>query len=75
MRIKPAAVKPAGLHPIASMIFDALKTYGCYVADNSGRSKIYLEDRITAGWPSSFTADSLGVPWSSFEFVAGPPGS
>jgi hypothetical protein len=44
-----------------------------YVIDNSGSSKIYLEDRMTAGWGSDVTRDLVRrIPWRAFRVVAAP---
>jgi hypothetical protein len=69
LRVKASYTPPAGTHPIALLIIAALKRFGGFICDNSGRTKIYVEDRITAVWPFDFTASSLGVPWSAWEFV------
>jgi hypothetical protein len=62
-----------GLSPAARTIARALQTYGMYVIDNSGSSKIYLEDRLTAGWDSTITRDLVrGIPWTAFRVVAAP---
>jgi hypothetical protein len=59
--------------PIAQKIARALKRYGAYVIDNSGSQKVYMEDRITAHWPSDFTRSSVsGIPWSAFRVVTPP---
>jgi hypothetical protein len=63
-----------GLSPAAKTIARAMQTYGMYVIDNSGSSKIYLEDRMTAGWGSDINRDLVrNIPWSSFRVVAAPP--
>jgi hypothetical protein len=62
-----------GLSPAARTIARALQTYGMYTIDHSGSSKIYLEDRITAGWDASITRDLVrGIPWSAFRVVMAP---
>ena len=44
-----------------------------YNIDNSGSSKIYIEDRTTAKWDSSVTRSLVsGIPWSAFRVVAPP---
>jgi hypothetical protein len=59
--------------PIARMMAHALKVYGVYIVDGSGSNKFYMEDRSTAGWPSSFTRTATsGIPWSAFRAVAPP---
>lgn len=62
-----------GLSPTAKIVARALQVYGMYVVDNSGSSKIYLEDRLTAHWDASVTRDLVaGIPWSAFRVVAPP---
>ena len=62
-----------GLSPAAKTIARALQQYGMYVIDNSGSSKIYLEDRITAGWGSDIDRNLPSrIPWSAFRVVAAP---
>ena len=44
-----------------------------YVVDGSGSSKIYLEDRITAGWDATIRRDLVsGIPWERFRAVVPP---
>lgn len=63
-----------GLSPTAKVIAKALQTYGMYVIDNSGSSKIYLEDRLTAKWAPSVTRTTVsGIPWSALRVVTPPP--
>jgi hypothetical protein len=62
-----------GLAPEAKTIAHALQRYGMYVIDNSGSSKIYLEDRLTAKWPVSITRNlTAKIPLSKFRAVAAP---
>ena len=62
-----------GLSREARVIARALQRYGMYVVDNSGSSKIYVEDRRTAGWPSTINRDLVrGLPWSEFRVLANP---
>lgn len=62
-----------GLAPEARTIARALQTYGMYVIDNSGSSKIYLEDRLTAGWHPGIDRDLVkAIPWSAFRVVLSP---
>jgi hypothetical protein len=62
-----------GLAPEAKVIARALQKYGMYVIDNSGSSKIYLEDRLTANWSSSVTRNlTAKIPLSRFRAVAAP---
>lgn len=59
-----------GLGREAKIIARALQRYGMYAIDNSGSSKIYLEDRKTAGWGNSVHRDMLkNIPWSEFRVV------
>ncbi len=63
-----------GLSPMAKTIARALQQYGMYVVDNSGSSKIYLEDRATAGWDGTVTRTMVSsIPWSAFRVVQAPP--
>jgi hypothetical protein len=62
-----------GLSPAAKTIARALQSYGMYVIDHSGSSKIYLEDRMTAGWGSNIDRDLVeNIPWSRFRVVQAP---
>jgi hypothetical protein len=62
-----------GLAPEAKTIARALQRYGMYVVDNSGSSKIYMEDRLTADWYSGITRDlTAKIPLSRFRAVAAP---
>jgi hypothetical protein len=62
-----------GLAPEAKIIARAMQRYGMYVIDNSGSSKIYLEDRLTANWPASITRNlTAKIPLSKFRAVAAP---
>jgi hypothetical protein len=62
-----------GLAPEAKVIARALQKYGMYVIDNSGSSKIYLEDRLTANWPAAITRNlTAKIPLSKFRAVAAP---
>lgn len=68
-----------GLSPTAKIIAKALQSYGMYVIDNSGSSKVYLEDRSTAHWPASVDRNlTAKIPLSRFRVIQGPappPGS
>jgi hypothetical protein len=60
-----------GLTPPAKIIAKAMQKYGMYTIDHSGSSKIYLEDRHTAGWGSDITRNMLNaIPWSQFRVIA-----
>lgn len=62
-----------GLSAEARVIARALQTYGMYVVDNSGSSKVYLEARHTAGWDEKISRSLLSnIPWSHFRVVAPP---
>jgi chitodextrinase len=64
-----------GLSPMARIIAHALQQYGMIVVDHSGSSKIYLEDRTTAGWESTVTRNLVSaIPWSAFRVVDVPAG-
>jgi hypothetical protein len=68
---------PYNLSPTGIIIAHALQKYGMYVIDNSGSSKIYVENNVTAnngaGWGSTLTTNTLsGIPWTSFRVVAPP---
>jgi hypothetical protein len=61
------------LNAAAKVIAHALQKYGMYVIDNSGASKVYLEDRSTAHWGSEISRNMLaGLPWSDFRVVDPP---
>jgi hypothetical protein len=63
-----------GLSPAAKTIARALQSYGMYVVDNSGSSKIYLEDRLTAGWDASIDRHlTEKIPWTAFRVIEPPP--
>jgi hypothetical protein len=62
-----------GLSAPARIIARALQVYGMYVVDCSGSSKIYIEDRITAGWDATITRDLVSaIPWDRFRAVEPP---
>ena len=62
-----------GLTPAAKTIAHALQTYGMYTIDHSGSSKIYLEDRMTAGWDPTITRTLVSkLPWSKFRVIQAP---
>lgn len=62
-----------GLSPMAKILAKAMQTYGMYVIDNSGSSKIYLEDRITAKWDASINRHlTEKIPLSRFRVVRAP---
>jgi hypothetical protein len=62
-----------GLSPAAKTIARAMQTYGMYVIDHSGSSKIYLEDRLTAKWGTDIGRDLVrGIPWTAFRVVTAP---
>ncbi len=59
-----------GLNANARVIARALQVYGMFIIDNSGSSKIYLEDRSTANWDASFTRNLVSaLPWSRFRVL------
>jgi len=65
-----------GLAPEAKIIARALQRYGMYVIDNSGSSKIYLEDRLTAKWHAGITRNlTAKIPLSKFRAIAAPTSS
>lgn len=69
-----AQLRGMGLSSEAIVLARAMQTYGMYVVDNSGSSKIYLEDTATADWPRGVTRDMVsGLPWDQFRVVT-PPG-
>jgi hypothetical protein len=62
-----------GLSPAAKTIARALQEYGMYVVDVSGSPKIFLEDRVTAGWDGTITRDLVsGIPWQRFRAIVPP---
>lgn len=59
-----------GLSAEAKVIARALQQYGMYTVDNSGSSKLFLEDRLTAGWGTSITRSLVsGIPWAQFRVI------
>jgi hypothetical protein len=59
-----------GLSPMAKIIARALQSYGMIVIDHSGSSKVYIEDRRTAGWDSTVTRGMLSkIPWTQFRVL------
>jgi len=63
------------LPPAARTIARALQTYGMYLVDNSGSSKLFLEARQTARWGPSIRRDLVSrIPWSAFRVIRSPPG-
>ncbi len=62
-----------GLSAPAKVIARALQRYGMYVVDHAGNSKVFMEDRLTAGWDASIDRNLLrNVPWSAFRVVMPP---
>jgi len=62
-----------GLRPTAKIIAKALQRYGMYVIDNGGSSKVYLEDRRTAGWDADVDRHMLEkIPLDRFRVVSAP---
>lgn len=69
--LTPERLQAMGLSAAGVVIARALQEYGMFTVDNSGSSKIYLEDRITAMWPSTMTARTVSaLPWSAFRVLA-----
>lgn len=63
-----------GLRPEAKVIARALQRYGMYVIDNSGSSKVFLEDRRTAGWDEDIDRHlTEKIPFERFRVVVPPP--
>jgi hypothetical protein len=59
-----------GLAPEAIIIAKALQRYGMYTIDHSGSSKIYLEDRTTAHWPTNINRNLVrNIPWNQFRII------
>ncbi len=59
-----------GLNAKAKVVARALQEYGMIVIDRSGSSKLYVEDRLTAGWGSDVNRDFVsGIPWSEFRVL------
>jgi hypothetical protein len=72
--ITDADFRRMGLSATATIIAHALQRYGMYVIDNSGASKIYLEDRATAHWGPEISKTMLAaISWSHFRVVTSPP--
>ena len=77
LRLNPALTRDDlaryGVEGPGLVIARALQTYGMYVVDNSGSAKIYLEDRVTAGWDTTIHRRLLGdLPWTEFTVVSPP---
>jgi hypothetical protein len=52
----------------------ALQTYGAYVVDHAGRSKVMLEYRATARWTDAIGANTTSpIPMSRFTVLQPPP--
>ncbi len=72
--ITDATIQGWGCTGKCLIIARALRTYGMYVIDNSGSSKIYLEDRKTANWDPSVTRSLVSpIPWSAFQVMNKAP--
>jgi hypothetical protein len=57
----------------ARTIARALQTYGMYLVDNSGSSKVFLEARQTARWDASIGRDLVSrIPWKAFRVLRPP---
>lgn len=64
-----------GLSRAGTIMAKALQEYGMYVIDNSGSSKVYVEDNITADWQGRIVRETLSnIPWEAFQ-VVNPPTS
>jgi hypothetical protein len=60
-----------GLSPAAKVIAKALQKYGMYVIDNSGSTKIMVEDNLTANWGNMLTRNSVsGISLDKFRVIA-----
>lgn len=71
--LTPEQLKSMGLSDEAVVVAKALQTYGMYVVDNSGSSKIYLEDTATADWGDGVSREMLSaLPWDRFRVVPPP---
>lgn len=72
-------VTTLGLSSAGVTIARALQQYGAYIIDNSGSTKVYIEDQTTANWPIS-TADPLhierytvsAIPLNQLRVIYGP---
>jgi hypothetical protein len=74
-RLDEADFKRWRLPTAARTIARALQTYGMYLVDNSGSSKVFLEARQTARWDASIRRDLVSrIPWSAFRVLRPPPG-
>jgi hypothetical protein len=57
----------------ARTIARALQTYGMYLVDNSGSSKVFLEARQTARWDASIGRGLVSrIPWKAFRVLRPP---
>lgn len=74
-----AQINAWGCNGACLTIAQALQTYGMYVVDNAGRSKIMMEFEGTANWNRLVTAQTASpIPLSAFKVLefdsgAGPP--
>lgn len=60
-----------GLSPKAKVVARALQTYGMYLVDVSGSTKVYLEARETAGWGTDVDRNlTAKIPLDRFRVVA-----
>jgi hypothetical protein len=60
-----------GLSAAARVVARALQEYGMIVIDNSGSTKIMLEDDLTAHWGATLNRTSVSqIPLTSFRVIA-----
>jgi hypothetical protein len=69
MRFPAAAVAPAGLHPVAALIFDAVRDFGLVVWDKAGALTFRAEPAVDFGGVAGY--DVLdGFPWGDLQVFA-----
>jgi hypothetical protein len=60
-----------GLSPAARVVARALQEFGMIVVDNSGSTKVMLEDNLTADWGQRLSSTSLSpIPLDKFRVLA-----
>jgi len=68
-RLKSTYTIPDSFNTQARAILQALKTYGMYLADNSGGSSMYIQGEPSAAWEEDTFSQVQSVSSSEFEAV------
>jgi hypothetical protein len=68
-RLKSSYAIPATFNVQSRAILQALKTYGMYLADNSGGSYMYIQGEPSAAWEDDTFSQVQSVTSSEFEAV------